>query len=158
MHISHDNGILSPAVERRLELRPDQAVAVPSAIGTMVECLKGPVWLTQEGEWQDFILIDGARFVSGGAGKIVISALDSAGQVLVYVPLPGAASNLAPGLHIGGEAIERAVQRAHVARAAEFRRMLKQFSSALSNALRRLIRGMLARAPHNSVNRPVERC
>jgi len=147
MHNPHASGDASFVVERRLELGPDQTVSVPSVIGTTLVCLKGPLWLTQEGEWRDYILVDGMRFVSGAPGKIVVSALDTAGQALVYVPLPGARSDLSPGLHIDGEAIERAVQRARVARSQEVGRLLEQFFSVVARGIRRLFRGRRNHGP-----------
>jgi hypothetical protein len=151
MRILHAFDDRSHVVQRRMELRPDEAISVPSTIGTVVLCLKGPLWLTQEGEWRDFILVEGASFVSGSTGKIVVSSLDTAGQALVYVPLPGAVSRLRPGLHIDSKTIERAVQKARNARTAEIWRLLKQLSSGFASIPRSLARGLFARATRPSI-------
>lgn len=145
MHKRHAFRPADPVVERRLELRPDEAAPVPAAEGTTVVCLKGPLWLTQEGEWRDFILIEGMRFVSGSAGRIVVSALDTAGQAIVRVPLPGSAERPRPGVHIDAEVIRRAAQKAGHARAAEIPGVFRGLASRLVNAAQRFALGMFTR-------------
>ena len=104
----------SPArpVANRLELRPNESVSVPAKPGTLVRCEKGPIWLTQEGQREDYILLEGMRFVSGSRGKIVLSAPDGAVEALVYHAGFANGLKLAPGLHVGHDVIERVAREA----------------------------------------------
>ncbi len=137
MHPSYPQAI---GIERRLELRPDEAVSVPAARGTLVHCVRGPIWLTQEGLWQDYILVEGTQFVSGGNGKIVLNALDGAGQALIYSTESGAASGLTPGIHIGHDVIERVTREARHAQIEEISCLLARLGTAAWRALLALAR------------------
>lgn len=149
MHIPHDNGSRDPVIEHRLDLSPNQVVPVPTAAGTIVVCVKGSLWLTQEGEWRDLVLLEGMRFVSAGAGRIVISALDTASEALVYAPLPGAASSLQPGLHIDGATLERAARNARRLRAEALGQLFERALAAAKAFLRRVF---------DRARRPCEHC
>lgn len=125
--------------ERRLELGPSEAVSVPAVRGTVVRGLRGSVWLTQEGQWRDYILVAGASYVSGDNGKIVLNSLDSASAAGVYRIDPGPASEYSlPRLCLDAGAIARIERDARRARAAEIGRWFGLLADALAGAWRRL--------------------
>lgn len=77
------------APESRREIRPNQAISLAAARGTIVRAESGTLWLTQEGHWQDYILVPGAQYLSPEDRKIVVSALGSAGTITVSRLKPG---------------------------------------------------------------------
>jgi len=131
MQIAHPYLPSAGPVERRLELRPDESVSVPARPGTLVQCERGPIWLTQEGNRKDYILVEGMRFVSGSRGKIVLSAPDGAVQALVYPASFANKLKLAPGVHVGHEVIERLAQEARHARMEEISRLLDSLATTV---------------------------
>lgn len=64
-----------------LDLAPHEAVTVLAERGTEVRVDRGLVWLTQEGDGEDYIVAPGTRFCSGYSGKIVVSTLSEASRV-----------------------------------------------------------------------------
>jgi hypothetical protein len=109
------------ALEKRLEIPAGQAVPVKAVPGTVVQCERGLIWLTQDAMWRDIILIAGAKFVSASDGKIVLSAPDGDSVARVYAasgdrPL----SSFGSGLHIDYTVITRIEREARLARWAEF--------------------------------------
>lgn len=70
-------------VPARREVRPNQAVSIEAARGTVVRSESGTLWLTQEGDRQDYILVPGAQYLSSGDRRIVVTAIGSRGAVAV---------------------------------------------------------------------------
>jgi hypothetical protein len=58
-----------------LELKPGQLVALDDAAGTSVSTRCGSVWITEEGERADFVLVAGERRVIGRPGRTLIQAM-----------------------------------------------------------------------------------
>jgi len=60
--------------------------------GTVIRCLSGLIWVTQEGDPLDHMVPAGARYCSGGTGRIVASAVKDDTRIAVYrvEPLPAA--------------------------------------------------------------------
>lgn len=60
--------------------------------GTVVRCVTGRLWVTQEGDPRDYVVPAGARFCAGGSGRIVASAVAEHTSIAVYritpQPLP----------------------------------------------------------------------
>ena len=46
--------------------------------GTEIYCLQGILWVTQQGDGQDYILGSGDRFVVSRSGRVVIEAVSDA--------------------------------------------------------------------------------
>ena len=69
---------------QRVELAADEAVSVIAARGTEVRVDRGLVWITQEGDGDDYIVTAGSRYCSGYSGTIVVSALSGASRVSVW--------------------------------------------------------------------------
>ena len=142
MKASEQNGV------RRLELRPRRAVPIEAAPGTIVRCLEGTIWLTQEAVPHDHILIPGTRFVSESNGKIVLTSFDGAALAQVYAPGCGAdPARAGSGLQLDPGVVARVEREARGARIREIGRLLGKLREiALSgwHALARRFREMAA--------------
>ena len=68
---------------RLVDLPARKAFTVMAHRGTELRVLEGQVWITQEGDGQDYIVMAGTRFCSGSEGSIVVSALSDASRVAV---------------------------------------------------------------------------
>ncbi len=60
--------------------------------GMVVRVLQGRAWITQEGDPQDYVVPLGARYQSGGNGRIVVNAVADDTRIAMYrvAPLPAA--------------------------------------------------------------------
>jgi flagellar motor switch protein FliM len=58
-----------------LELQPGQVIALEDAQGTVVRARCGTLWLTEEGQRQDFVLGAGERRVIASPGRTLIQAM-----------------------------------------------------------------------------------
>jgi hypothetical protein len=125
---------------RRVELGSRQAMAVEARPGTIVRCLEGTIWLTQEGLFSDTILIPGTRFVADTHGKIVLNALDGSGTAQVYVPGCGATAHAGSGLQVDAGVIERVERAARRARAREIARLARKLGTYAAAAWHSLTR------------------
>jgi DUF2917 family protein len=68
---------------RVLAIDQARAVSVRVPLGSAVHCIAGQVWLTQEGMFDDFILMAGEKLVVRQRGTIVMSGMR--GAAIVYV-------------------------------------------------------------------------
>ncbi len=51
--------------------------------GDAILCTRGALWITQAGDWRDYLLQQGEEFVAGRRGLVVVQALaDSAYRIL----------------------------------------------------------------------------
>lgn len=66
--------------------------SVIASRGTVVRCLSGLIWVTQEGDPLDHMVPAGARYCSGSTGLIVASAITDDTRIAVYRvdPVPAA--------------------------------------------------------------------
>jgi len=124
---------------RQIELLPNKPVSVDAVRGTVVRSLRGSLWLTQEGHWQDYVLVPGVSYVSLDDGRIVVSAQDQGGAASVF------RTELAPGnsecdawLNVSEGAIARIERNARRAQGAEVMRWIGILADALAGAWRRL--------------------
>ena len=62
----------APGVER--VLARSQLLALPDANAKLV-CLEGRLWLTRDGDGEDYILGPGQRFVARHGDRVVVQAL-----------------------------------------------------------------------------------
>jgi len=74
------------------DLNAGETHSVIGTRGTVVRCLTGLAWVTQEGDPLDRVLPVGARYCSGSRGRIVVSAIDDGTRIAVYKvePVPAA--------------------------------------------------------------------
>ncbi len=67
-----------------LELAAGKALTVRGRRGTVVRCLQGRVWVTQDGDPRDYVVPAHARYCSGSRGNIVVSAISGNCRIAVY--------------------------------------------------------------------------
>lgn len=126
---------------RRLELRPHQAVSVEAAPGTIVRCLEGTIWLTQEALFSDCILIAGTRFVSASRGKIVLSSFEAPSVARIYAQGGNGRHEYAgSGLQIDSGVIARIENEARRERAKEIGRLARKLGALVASAWHSLTR------------------
>ena len=119
-----------------MPVRPNEAVPVEAACGTAVQCLNGTLWLTQEGQWRDFILIAGTTFVSAGDGKIVLSAPQATSMARIFKKQCSSGLAGAGRLYIDPGAVERLEREARRARLEEIGVLLRRIGGWIASAWR----------------------
>jgi len=135
MKDSKQNGV------RRLELRPQRAASIEAAPGSIVRCLEGTIWLTQEAVPHDYILIPGMRFVSESDGKIVLTSFDGAAVAQVYAPGCGAdPARVGFGLQLDPGVVARVEREARRARQREIGRLARKLGDLVALAWQSLAR------------------
>jgi len=77
------NNTYSHDESRRIEIAADAAVSVQVSIGTTIQCVRGRVWLTQEGDSRDHAFPAGVSFSVDTPGRAVLTALGGPSVVLV---------------------------------------------------------------------------
>jgi hypothetical protein len=107
MHILHakewtmQNDLKLPATQ----LRRGQLLRVPDGRGSLVLCLSGTVWLTQDSDPRDIVLEAGDAVRIERDGLSIVSALSDASIVLSrdatrpHAPLPVRRAPAAAGIH-----------------------------------------------------------
>ena len=67
------------ALDKRIaqahDLPAGAILSAPGQRGTVIRCLRGQIWLTQEGDAQDYFLAQNTRLQVSGRGPLVINAL-----------------------------------------------------------------------------------
>ncbi len=58
--------------------------SVVGSRGTVVHCLSGRLWVTQEGDPRDYVVPAGAHFCASGHGRIVAGAVADNTRIAVY--------------------------------------------------------------------------
>ncbi|HEY8554186.1 MAG TPA: DUF2917 domain-containing protein [Burkholderiales bacterium] len=61
---------------RQLLLGRGQSVGVPAARGARLQVMRGRLWLTQEGDQEDYFVAPGETFDIGRSGTTVLHALE----------------------------------------------------------------------------------
>ena len=57
------------------ELASGEVISTPGGSGTVIRCLQGQAWVTQEGDRRDYFLAANTRYQSADRGLIVVNAL-----------------------------------------------------------------------------------
>ena len=117
--------------ERWFELLPTDAMPIDAAPGTVVHCLMGTIWLTQDGMSSDRILIAGMSFVSGSSGKIVVSSPSGASVVHVYHPETPSIARSA--LRVDYDVVQRVERAARRARQEEIGRWMGKLADVVAS-------------------------
>ena len=112
---------VKPAGEQRRELQAGQLWSLTAGPGTEVHCLRGRLWVTQEGWWRDCVLLAGMSCVLPGYGKVVVSAENAASIAVIR---DAAAGPVKPGLRVDYATVEWLVREARAERSRELRRVL----------------------------------
>jgi hypothetical protein len=130
---------------RHIDLGARQAVTVRAERGSEVRVASGQVWITQEGDHEDYIVSSGTRFCSGRKGNIVVSALSEASRITVSWTDPARSGGYArSGVWLDYAQIERIEQAARRARAREIVGLFGKAVMPLKRAWRTLTRRRLA--------------
>jgi hypothetical protein len=77
MNIRFDHGLV--------QLQPHRSLDIVDGAGTTVHCLRGSVWITQDGDSRDIVLVAGRSFTLDRAGVAIVHAID-APTLLVAAP------------------------------------------------------------------------
>ena len=65
------------------ELASGEVIAIAGGSGTVIRCLQGQAWVTQEGDRRDYFLAANTRYQSAERGLIVVNALVDHTQIAV---------------------------------------------------------------------------
>jgi|CXWL01.1.fsa_nt_gi hypothetical protein len=78
-----------PAPQLR-DLAAGETFAITGRRGMVVRVLQGRAWITQESDPYDYVVPSGARYQSGGKGRIVVNAVADDTRIALYhvAPLP----------------------------------------------------------------------
>jgi hypothetical protein len=130
----------------RLALASNAAISVEARAGTELRSLEGRVWITQEGDVQDYIVPAGMRYTAGRSGRVVVNAVDGAAQVAVTWRVPEAAGAFAPSrVSLDYESIAELKRAARVARSREVARLVRCGWAWLARAFRHALGGETSR-------------
>jgi hypothetical protein len=117
------NRTAQPGKDRRLELQAGQLWSFNASRGTEVCCVRGRLWVTQEGWWRDCVLLPGMSCVLPGRGKAVVSAETTASIAVIR---DAAVGHIAPGLRVDPATVEWLVREASAERSREMRRLVHE--------------------------------
>lgn len=71
-----------------IHLARDGLISVRGARGSRIVCQSGSLWVTQEGEVKDAVLLPGDSLTLGNDGLAVITALQASVALLAQNPAP----------------------------------------------------------------------
>ena len=98
----------------RIEIGGRRAASVDVAVGATIQCVKGRLWITQEGDTRDYCVPAGVTFCTDRNGRAVLSAID---ETSVAIVRKSQSQSCTPGsLRI--DSVERMVRAARSAQAA----------------------------------------
>lgn len=138
----------------RIRLGASEVAAMPGRRGTAIRCVKGLLWVTQEGDARDYLVPCGLCFVAAGAGHIVINGM--AGDNAVEIGDADAAGTNTVAyqpLQIDWERFARIESAARDARAAYLAAVLCAALAWAGHAWRRVL-GRRAGATSTAAVRP----
>lgn len=127
-------------VPEYFELAEGRAVTVPAVPGTEIRSLEGEVWVTQEGDVEDYFVPTGAGYHATSNGSVVISAIAGPSRVAVYrvVPQPAGLRAQNP-VHFDPASIDVIRSKALEARAEYFAELIHGTWQLLQKAWCRLM-------------------
>ena len=130
-----------------VELAPNEALTIMADRGTEIRVVQGALWITQEGDGQDHIVVAGTRFRSGHQGAIVVSALEGASRASVSWADRGRADGYSHSdVQLDYGEIEQLQSAARQARAKELARLVSSGFACLARAWGRIGERRKARA------------
>lgn len=127
------------AQPKLVELAPHEALTIMADRGTEIRVVQGALWITQEGDGQDHIVVAGTRFRSGHQGAIVVSALEGASRASVSWADRGRAhGDSHRDVQLDYDEIEQLQNAARQARAKELARLVSTGFARLARAWGRI--------------------
>jgi hypothetical protein len=88
-----------------LHLARDGLISLRDACGTRIFCQSGSLWVTQEGEIKDVVLLPGDSLALGNRGLAVITALEASVALLAQDPAPKRKAQAASRTRVGPELV-----------------------------------------------------
>jgi hypothetical protein len=129
------------AKPKLLEFEPHQAFTIIAHRGTEIRVVQGELWITHEGDGEDYIVAAGTRFCSGHSGFIVASALGRASRASVSWTDPGRMGGYSrSGVWLDYGQVEQLQNAARRARARELARLFRPGFARLARFWRRITR------------------
>ena len=89
--------------DQPLDLGRYATLPLAQARGARVRCLRGTLWITQEGDREDYFVRAGESFTIERDGVTLVSAPHGRGTVLVMPPAPKRESAIGRWLALSGE-------------------------------------------------------
>src|SRR5215217_7980815 len=77
-----------------VDVAVNEAASIDMHAGAALQAISGKVWLTQEGDSRDHVLIGGTTFCTDRSGRVVLTGIDAPAVVLVW---KAAARHCVPG-------------------------------------------------------------
>lgn len=82
MKISHTvqrlESLATPDLNRQtLAMKKDTLLSIPRPLGYRIDCLRGTLWITQDGYPQDHILAAGEHHVTDRHPRLIVQALET---------------------------------------------------------------------------------
>ena len=69
------NNTYSQGESSRIGIAADGAASVNVRVGDTIRCMRGTIWLTQEGDSRDYALVPGVSFCVSAEGRAVLGAI-----------------------------------------------------------------------------------
>jgi hypothetical protein len=118
-----------------IDLAANEVISVAGRRGTSIRCVRGQVWLTQEGDMRDYIVPRGLRFVAPRGGRIVVNGTADHSTVEVGDADGAGAHSM---LRIDWQCFAQIESEARRARAAYFAMQWAALSKLVRRAWRRV--------------------
>lgn len=118
---------------RIADIRRDKPLSVSLPIGAVVYAVRGQLWITQEGLYDDVIIEAGERFAIERKGLAVITATSPVGVAYLAAPHSGHALGRIPAAFF-----ESVTRRAVDLRRRELNRLAALAGSAITRFVRRV--------------------
>ena len=119
----------------RIVVAAHAATSVELPAGAAIHGVGGRLWLTQEGDLRDHVLVAGMTFCTDRAGRVVLSAVDAGAVALVSERAP---AHCVPGT-VTIDSIRRVTREAELAQARYLSGLFVRAGERLLAALRRIV-------------------
>ena len=141
----------SKDIDATIELVTNETFSVRANRGATLRCEAGMVWVTQEGDWRDYLLPAGVSFVAKGNGLIVVNGRGAHNRVLVCLaPLQGDPAWRQRALRYDARFIAGVAAHARRARTEFAATALRCITRHLVLLWRRALRRITARRRHSN--------
>jgi hypothetical protein len=138
------NNTSSASRASRIEIAANEAVSVKVTLGAAIQCARGTVWITQNGDLRDYCILAGTTFCADRGGRVVLTALDGASVVLVSEAGARSAGYVPGAVTI--DSMDRITRDARAARAKAVASLVGTAFAWLSTAFKRLGRAGRSRS------------
>jgi len=119
-------------------LRADEILTLPGRGIVLLHCLDGQVWITEEGDVEDYVVPECAAWRSRGHGPIVVSGIAPSSRIRIANADAAAFDVMKPGVSIGADCAERLRRAAQREAASAVGHWLARGWRALAEMLKRI--------------------